>query len=57
VARRLSRDSIGLDISQSYLLKEARRRLELDRLDAWLTGAKVKPISLRGLPLSANAKV
>jgi len=54
VARRLSRDSIGLDLSRSYLSQEARKRLELDRLSAWTTGTKTKAMSLHGLPLFAG---
>lgn len=52
VARRLGRNFVGLDLSFDYLRDQARRRLELDRLDDWHSGnGKVAADDLSGLPL------
>ncbi len=49
-ARRLGRQSIGLDLSFPYLRDQARPRLELDRLDNWEQGREAVT-ELEGLPL------
>lgn len=38
VARRLGRSSVGIDLSYEYLHNQARKRLELDKLEAWTNG-------------------
>lgn len=50
VARALGRDAIGLDLSYSYLYENARKRLELDKLDAWENGIQAQA-NLVDLPL------
>jgi len=53
VARRLGRRFVGLDLSAEYL-QLARKRLGLDALDAWNTGAgKVTDDGIDALPLFA----
>jgi len=52
VARNLGRIGVGLDLSLDYLIKNARVRLGLDKLDAWTNGAGKKVESgLEGLPM------
>jgi len=50
VARALGRHGVGLDLSAEYL-QLARQRLELDRLDAWQTGAKKDGKPIDDLPM------
>ena len=51
VARRLGRHFVGLDLSRTYLHTIARRRLELDRLDAWKNGIQAGDDGWRDLPM------
>lgn len=51
VARELGRSGIGIDLSQQYLIENAKSRLELDRLNEWENGVKVTESDLSGLPL------
>ena len=43
VARQLGRNAIGLDLSAEYI-RLARRRLELDRVEAWSSGSALVPV-------------
>ena len=40
VARELGRNSVGLDLSYTYLHDQARERLELDAWEAWHEGGQ-----------------
>ncbi len=51
VARRLGRHFVGLDLSRAYLHDIARRRLELDRLQAWTDGAEASDDGWHDLPI------
>lgn len=51
VARSLGRHSVGLDLSYDYLYNNARKRLELDKLDSWKNGAEEIEANLNGLPM------
>lgn len=53
VARALGRCGLGLDLSLDYLRDQARKRLELDALDAWRDGRRVEDAQQdwRDLPL------
>ena len=50
VARQLGRRGVGLDLSYEYLHDQARKRLELDKLDAWENGIQDHQ-SYQDLPL------
>lgn len=50
VTRQLGRSGIGLDLSMKYLTQNARKRLELDRLDQWQNGIKAE-LNTENLPL------
>jgi hypothetical protein len=50
VARQLGRQGIGLDLSMEYL-GLARKRLELDKLEAWESGGIEAKTNLEDLPL------
>lgn len=54
VARRLGRHFVGLDLSRAYLHDIARRRLELDRLDAWSNGIQSSNDDWSDLPMFRN---
>ena len=51
VARDLGRDAVGLDLSLDYLINNARKRLELDKLDDWQAGPKEVESNIDGLPM------
>ena len=53
VARKLGRNSIGLDLSSEYL-QLARDRLQLTDLDEW-TGGRKAEANTEGLPLFQEA--
>ena len=55
VARDLGRDAVGLDLSLDYLINNARKRLELDRLDDWQSGPKEVESNFEGLPMFGQA--
>ena len=51
VARKLGRIGIGCDLSLPYLRDQARKRLGLDKLDAWQNGKQAVEARLQGLPM------
>lgn len=56
VARRFGRHFVGLDLSHTYLQTIARKRLELDRLDAWNNGAQPSDDGWHDLPIFQEAQ-
>lgn len=56
VSRRLGRHFVGLDLSLTYLQTIARRRLELDRLDAWSNGIQAGDDGWHDLPMFQEAQ-
>jgi DNA modification methylase len=50
VARQLGRSFVGLDLSFAYLHDNARSRLELDKIDAWMNGIHAEDTDMN-LPL------
>jgi len=51
VARRLGRDCVLLDLSHKYLVEQATKRLELDKLKAWSEGNGREQANLEDLPM------
>jgi len=51
VARAWGRSGIGLDLSMDYLINNARKRLQLSDLDAWLYGSEPVEGNYHELPL------
>jgi len=56
VARKIGRSFVGLDLSFTYLHDIARRRLELDALDAWTNGIQAGDDGYLDLPLFTEAQ-
>ena len=55
VARDLGRKGIGLDLSFGYLVDNAKKRLEIDKLEYWTSGGEEVETNLEGLPMFSNA--
>ena len=51
VARDLGRHSVGLDLSFDYLVNNAKKRLELDKLEYWINGGREVEGNYQELPL------
>jgi len=56
VARKLGLSAVGSDLSLPYLRDQARKRLSLDKLDAWGSSAKVTKSNLKDLPMFKEKK-
>ncbi len=54
VARDLGRNSVGLDLSLEYLIDNAKKRLELDKLEYWKEGGKEVEGNYQGLPMFSD---
>jgi len=52
----LGRHFVGLDLSRTYLQTIARKRLELDRLDAWSNGIQTNDDGWHDLPIFQEAQ-